>query len=397
VNLALLLPVGLAALAALLLPLLIHLARRSEQRPTVFAALQWLRQKPKPRHRIRFDEWPLLIVRLLLLILLALLLARPVLFGAASEDPWVAVVPGVDLQQARASQAPANARWHWLAPDFPALDAAHRDDAAASATRASVTSLLRELDARLPAGAALTVLVPAQLDGVDGQRPVVSRRIDWRVLPGAMLKAPTASAAPTSIPALSVRYAPQRETSLRYLRAANAAWQAPVSAAPAVQDIAPATQALAARSRQLVWLAPGSVPQAVVEWVRAGGVVLLDAQATLAEKPTMVALWRDAEGVTLVEGGAYGSGRLMRLTKALAPQEMPGVLDGDFPQRLRGLFEPPPSAPARVYAADHAPATGGAAFALPPRDLQPWLLALIALLFLVERWMASGPRHRVAP
>ena len=52
-NLAFLLPAGLAALAAVLLPLLIHLARRSEQRPTVFAALQWLRQKPKPRHRIR--------------------------------------------------------------------------------------------------------------------------------------------------------------------------------------------------------------------------------------------------------------------------------------------------------------------------------------------------------
>jgi hypothetical protein len=396
VNLALLLPAALAALAALLLPLLIHLARRSEQRPTVFAALQWLRQKPKPRQRIRFDEWPLLIVRLLLLILLALLLARPVLFGAASEDPWVAVVPGVDLQRARASQAPANARWHWLAPGFPALDAAPRD-VAASTTRASVTSLLRELDASLPPGTALTVLVPAQLDGVDGQRPVLSRRVGWRVLPGAMPKPPMASAAPASTPTLSVRYAPQREASLRYLRATHAAWQTPASTTPAVQDIAPATQAPAAKSRHLVWLAPGPVPQAVVDWVRAGGVVLLDAQATLPEMPTMVALWRNADGVTLVEGGAYGSGRLMRLTKALAPQEMPGLLDGDFPRRLRGLFEPSPSAPAQVYAADHAPAMGGAVFALPPRDLQPWLLALIALLFLVERWMASGPRHRVAP
>ncbi|WP_425529642.1 hypothetical protein, partial [Xanthomonas citri] len=33
-NLLLLFPAGLAALAALLLPLLIHLARRSEHRPT---------------------------------------------------------------------------------------------------------------------------------------------------------------------------------------------------------------------------------------------------------------------------------------------------------------------------------------------------------------------------
>ncbi|TQT81878.1 hypothetical protein DB758_11845, partial [Xanthomonas perforans] len=50
-NLLLLFPTGLAALAALLLPLLIHLARRSEHRPTDFAALRWLRALPRPRHR----------------------------------------------------------------------------------------------------------------------------------------------------------------------------------------------------------------------------------------------------------------------------------------------------------------------------------------------------------
>ena len=91
-NPALLLPAALAALAALIVPLLIHLARRSEQRPADFAALRWLRQKPKPRHRIRFDEWPLLWLRLLLLALLALWLARPVLFiarrGLHDENDW---------------------------------------------------------------------------------------------------------------------------------------------------------------------------------------------------------------------------------------------------------------------------------------------------------------------
>jgi hypothetical protein len=81
---------------------------------------------------------------------------------------------------------------------------------------------------------------------------------------------------------------------------------------------------------------------------------------------------------------------------------MPGLLDADFPRHLHGLFEGPPPAPARVFAADHAPATGGPLtwdemFAPSPRDLQPWLLVLIALLFVLERWMASGPRHRAAP
>ena len=395
-NLALLLPTGLAALAALLLPLLIHLARRSEQRPTVFAALQWLRQRPKPRHRIRFDEWPLLIVRLLLLILLALLLARPVLFGVTSDDPWVVVAAGIDPQQARTAAAPDKARWHWLAPGFPALDAPPSAPAV-STTPVSVTSLLRELDATLPPEVALTVLVPAQLDGVDAQRPVLSRRVDWRVLPGAAAVAAATNAAPTPMTALSVRYAPQRESSLRYLRAASAAWQTTGSKTATAPDIAPVTQALARDARNLVWLAPGAVPQAVRDRIHTGGVALLDAQATLTDMPPMVALWRDAEGVALVEGAAYGSGRVMRLTRALTPQAMPALFDADFPQQLRKLFAATEPAPARVRAADHSPATGGSVYAPSPRDLQPWLLMLIALLFVLERWMASGPRHRVAP
>ena len=54
-NLALLLPAGLAALAALLLPLLIHLARRSEQRPTAVrrAALVAAEAQAAPSHPLR--------------------------------------------------------------------------------------------------------------------------------------------------------------------------------------------------------------------------------------------------------------------------------------------------------------------------------------------------------
>ena len=176
-SLAFLIPAALAALAALLLPLLIHLARRSEQHPTEFAALRWLRQKPKPRHRIRFDEWPLLLVRLLLLVLFALLLARPVLFGSQSHAPYVAVAPGVEPSQARAALTVADARWHWLAPGFPELKGQ------VPASTAPVSSLLRELDASLPVDVPVTVFVPSQLDGVDAQRIVLARKVDWRVLP----------------------------------------------------------------------------------------------------------------------------------------------------------------------------------------------------------------------
>lgn len=391
-SLAFLLPAGFAALAALLLPLLIHLARRSEQRPTDFAALRWLRQRPKPRHRIRFDERLLLIVRLLLLVLLVLLLARPVLYGSASEAPWVAVVPGVDMQQARETLATSKARQHWLAPGFPALDATPPPPTA------SITSLLRELDATLPADVRLTVLVPAQLDGADAQRPALSRRVDWRVLPRAM---PASPAAPVeAAPALTVRYAADREPALRYLRAANAAWRVqavPSAGAAKALSIAPHTQALDAQARQLIWLAAGPLPGAVQDWIAEGGVALIDTETSIAKPAPMTALWRDDTGTPLVEGAVLGRGRVMRLTRPLTPQAMPQLLEAEFPKRLRALFSAPAKVPTRVFAAAHAPATGGPVFAQAPRDVQPWLVLLIAALFVLERWLASSPRRGVAP
>ncbi|MFC3551944.1 BatA domain-containing protein [Lysobacter cavernae] len=387
-GLGFLLPAAFAALAAVLLPLLIHLARRSEQRPTAFAALRWLRQKPKPRHRIRFDEWPLLLLRLLLLILLALLMAKPVLFGSQSHAPYVAVAPGVDATQARASLHAPDARWHWLAPDFPALKAT------APSSPAPVSSLLRELDASLPADVPLTVFVPSRLDSVDGQRVALSRKVDWRVLP--VRTAIPAAAPVTTVPAPIVRHAPQRGPSLRYLRAAFTAWR-PANAPASGFDIVPMTQPLPRDARQLVWLVPGELPGPVRDWIRAGGIALVDAQARIDDLPPTVPMWRDDNGDVLVDGAAYGRGRLMRLHRALVPEAMPQLLDPTFPTHLRALFEPPAVAPARVAASEHAPTTGAAASTPPPRDLQPWLILLIAAVFMLERWLATGPRRAVAP
>lgn len=180
----LLFPAGLAALAALVLPLLIHLARRSEHRPTDFAALRWLRALPRPRHRVRFDEWPLLLVRLVLLAALAVLLAEPALRDHDDARPRIAVSPGVDLATVRARAA--SAQWVWLAPGFPTIDAQTRAPAvpAGSTATATATSLLRELDASLPAASTLGVIVPAQWGRLDAQRLQLGRHVEWQVAPG---------------------------------------------------------------------------------------------------------------------------------------------------------------------------------------------------------------------
>ncbi len=394
-SLALLLPAALAALGALLLPLLVHLARRSEQRPTDFAALRWLRQKPRPRHRIRFDERGLLCLRLLLLALVAVWLARPVLHGSAGEHPWMVVLPGVDPTSLR-TEAAGRTELRWLAPGFPGLDTPAPD------TRAPVASLLRELDANLPAQVALTVVVPAWFDGADGERPRLSRAVDWRVQPRpAPAREPFATPRP---PVPVIRHAPDRQEAVRYLRAAvESAWFEPstkVATDSVVSDrvsVASLEQPLPADARALIWLAPGDVPASIRQWIVDGGIALLDEQARLGDAIEMMPYGSDPSGAVLVEGGALGRGRVLRLTRPLQPARMPQLLEPDFPARLRDLFAAPMPEPARVAARDYAPLTGAATYPQAPRDLQPWLALLIASLLVLERWWATHRRRGVSP
>jgi hypothetical protein len=48
-------------------------------------------------------------------------------------------------------------------------------------------------------------------------------------------------------------------------------------------------------------------------------------------------------------------------------------------------------------AADQAPLTGAAAPLPRPRDLAPWMLLAIVLLFALERWLATSARRRSTP
>lgn len=372
--LALLIPAGLLALVALALPALIHLARRSEEQRTDFAALRWLSEKPKPRQRLRFDELPLLLLRLLLLALVALWLARPALRDEADATPWIVAVPGVE------APAPTDdAEIRWLTPSFPAID-----EAVPAATSVPVASLLRELDAALPAGAPLTVLLPERLSGLDGERLRLSRRVGWQVRPGAM-PAPRPVAPPP--PTLAVRFAPNQAGTLRYLRAAAVAWQEPGK--PLGYSAAGTDAALPDRRSVLIWLAPGPLPAAAKDWISQGGTALVGVE-------TQIEGSEPSEGA-LAEERSLGRGRLLRLTRPLTPAAMPALLEPDFPRQLRELLAPPPAAPSSARAVDVVPLTGGASYPRSARDLQPWLALLIAALLLVERWAATRRARRLAP
>ena len=63
---ALLAPAALGALLAVLVPLAIHIARRTETQVIDFAALRWLNPNPRPVRRLRLDERLLLAARIVL-------------------------------------------------------------------------------------------------------------------------------------------------------------------------------------------------------------------------------------------------------------------------------------------------------------------------------------------
>lgn len=383
----LLFPGALAALAALAVPLLVHLARRDALRPVDFAALRWLEAKRRPRAQWRLDEWLLLLVRLLLLALVALWLARPALEGGGDTTPWVALVPGIDV-----AQVTATGRRHWLAPGFPALNRP------VPAGPLPVASLLRQLDAELPPGTPLTVAVPATIQGADAERPRLSRAVTWRIVPGTM---PTAVAVADPVPRLTVRYAPGRAGAVRYLRAAAIAWQPPGSAP--LFDAALLTAPLPTNPVALAWLAPEPLPVAAADWVRRGGTALVEGTATAtgtraaATPATATVVWRDPVGTALITSTPLGRGRILRLTRRLDAASLPQLLDPDFPARLRALFAAPRPSPTRVAAADFAPLTGGASYQSPARDVGWWLALAIAGVFLAERALATARRGRAAP
>lgn len=379
-GLSLLFPLGLAALAAALLPLLIHLARRQESRLTSFAALRWLRAQPKPRQRIRIDEWPLLLVRLLLLALLALWMAGLAWQGADDRRPRVLVSPALDDAARRMLKLPEDAQAHWLAVGFPALEQPRPLAPQAEA------SLLREFDAALPAAAPLTVFVPAIWGDVDGQRPILSRQVEWRVLPARM---PERVASPVAAPTLAAAGFGEKDPALRTLRALHAAWQPKATALPLIDA---ADHSPASRASFVAWGADTPIPTPWQDWVRAGGQLLLGARTPWPDGASPQTEWQGDDGEVLLASAPFGHGRIWRLPQGWDVATHARLLDPRFPvELLRHLQAPPP--PARVTAAQFAPLHQARDWPRPPPALLPGLALLVALIFALERWMATSPRR----
>jgi hypothetical protein len=371
----LLLPLGLAALGTILLPLVLHLARRTEQRPTDFAALRWLRQKPRPRHRPKFDELLLLATRILLLALVSVLLAAPALLNTQDATPVIAFAPGIEPATVARD---AKARAIWLAPGFPSIDTP------APQGPVPIGSLIRQLDLQTAATAPLTIVVPATLDGADAERPRVSHRVRWQIVPGTMV-----ASKPTRSPRrLVLRTDPTHASGARYIRAATGALDLAI-------DVGDTARALPSQTNALIWLASGTLPAGVARWIDQGGTALVASDTVIEAGPTVPA-WRDESGRPLAETRSQGKGRVARLLQPLDPVAMPALVEPAFPTALAQILAPAPP-PTRVEARTYRPLSGGLSPASQSRDLRPWFALVIAATWLVERWLATRATRAIAP
>ena len=86
-GLGLLVPAFLAGLAALAIPVVLHLRQRDKNRPERFPSLMFLEQLPiRTAERRRITDWPLLLLRALAMALLVMAFARPVFSRQAAVE-----------------------------------------------------------------------------------------------------------------------------------------------------------------------------------------------------------------------------------------------------------------------------------------------------------------------
>jgi hypothetical protein len=189
-------PMALIALAALAVPLVLHLIRRPV--PSVrLGSLKFLTESQRRLRSVRWRDLLLLLLRCGVLAILALLLAGP-RWVPRSDEPvrWVVLLPGGKLDPdglRRVAELVAGGHdLHYLAPGFPREEPAPIDGAL------DAWSLMREGDFRLPAGSHWVVVGPAYADDFKGDRPVLRRlRVTWEATGAA---SQTASIHPAELP-----------------------------------------------------------------------------------------------------------------------------------------------------------------------------------------------------
>jgi hypothetical protein len=356
-------PLGLAALATLLVPLVIHLARRRPRQPVLVGSLQHLPRATAPRRaRSRLIEPWLLALRSLVLALLAFVTAGAFVRAgppAATPRSLLALPAGVPEDSLRR-----------LLPVIDSLMTAGHE--VRRLPMADLWSELAELDAGLSAGSTIAVAAPLTL-GVAGARPalrstVVLHRFEMR-------REREGISAPRTLHVQIVADSSTRIAGTRHAAAFRAVAE--------LRGDSLVLSDAAGRDGWIVWLPDSLPPRRVLDEVRAGATLMMRAAngpgSALAEE---------------IEVESLGRGRIVSADFVANP-----AVDATFPELIARIWPEPASlaptrpGPGRISTTQLLPALGsgdhrpGAA----PRSLSRMLLGMALVVFLAERWLSHRP------
>jgi hypothetical protein len=429
-GLTLLAPAGLFALAALAVPLLIHLFSRSRGKRVLVGNIALYRQAQRQRvTEVRLVQWLLLLLRLLLLALAALLLAQLAQRGletlqgdtAYVTPEWLGHTPDV------AAALAAFDNRYVLGPgtgSMAGVDASGTEDP---------WSLLAERLATVQHTGEVHVFALGAAGQFPDAPPAFGSTLTWHIDRAAGYPA-TGTATPAggrfAQLAIQLLHAPGREADAARIQLALEALATHRNLAlsldrgPTSRPPRPPSATTEAEQRIMIWLGDAPAPQDLVRawgdgvWLedRPANPATVRSEARLPHFPQLHAMTRragPADGIAETEAvpwwNADGQPLLLETrlgqTRRLVYQ---GRLDDDglvanaaFPEALFRLllgeaawgagFDRAPADPTAVLTRENTASTG------PARPLAPWLALAIALLFVLERWLSERPRRSALP
>lgn len=183
-------PIGLLALAGLIIPLIIHLWNVKQGKTVKIGSIALLGESSRASSKsFKINDWLLLVLRCLLLVLLAFLLAQPYLkkiISGKNKIGWILVDKAMLLQVFKTHNKTIDSlikqgyEIHDFNIGFAKLTV--KDTAANKikpANTLSYTSLLSESSHRIPAGATVYLFADHRLNRFGNELPTLNYKLNW--------------------------------------------------------------------------------------------------------------------------------------------------------------------------------------------------------------------------